>query len=60
VVYSTGFALVSLGARYWLFDLHDWRIFAIQPLVWLGMNPLFAYVGAQLGAIALGIFLSAR
>jgi predicted acyltransferase len=56
VVYSAGFALVSLGACYWLFDLHEWRIFAIQPLVWLGVNPLFAYVGAQLGALALGIF----
>lgn len=56
VVYSAGFALVSLSACYWLFDLHNWRIFAIQPLIWLGMNPLFAYVGAQLGALALGIF----
>ncbi len=56
VVYSAGCALVSLGACYWLFDLLDWKIFVIQPLVWLGMNPLFAYVGAQLGAAALGIF----
>ena len=54
VVYSAGWALVLLGACYWLFDLHDWRIILIQPLVWLGMNPLFAYVGAQVGAVALG------
>ena len=56
VVYSAGCALVSLGACYCLFDLLDWGIFVIQPLVWLGMNPLFAYVGAQLGSTALGIF----
>jgi predicted acyltransferase len=54
VVYSAGFALVALGACYWLFDLQAWRLFLIQPFVWLGMNPLFAYVGAQIGAVALG------
>jgi len=53
-VYSAGWALVALAACYWLFDCHDWRIFLVQPLVWLGMNPLFAYVGAQMGALALG------
>jgi predicted acyltransferase len=53
-VYSAGVALVLLGACFWLFDLHEWRLLGFQPLVWLGMNPLFAYVGAQVGAIALG------
>jgi predicted acyltransferase len=54
VVYSAGWALVALGLCYLFFDLLDWRLFAIEPLVWLGTNPLFAYVGAQLGALALG------
>jgi predicted acyltransferase len=53
-LYSAGWALVLLGACFWVFDLHEWRLTATQPLVWLGMNPLFAYVGAQVGAIALG------
>ena len=54
VVYTAGWALVALGACYFLFDLLAWRLFVFQPLVWLGTNPLFAYVGAQLGALALG------
>jgi predicted acyltransferase len=54
VIYTAGWALIALGACYLLFDLLDWRLFVFQPLVWLGMNPLFAYVGAQVGALALG------
>jgi predicted acyltransferase len=54
VVYSAGWALVALGFCYLLFDLLYWRFLVIQPLVWLGTNPLFAYVGAQLGGVALG------
>ena len=54
MVYTAGWALVTLGACYFLFDLLAWRLFVFQPLVWLGTNPLFAYVGAQLGALALG------
>ncbi len=53
-VYSAGVALLLLGVCFWLFDLHDWRLIVAQPFVWLGTNPLFAYVGAQVGAIALG------
>jgi len=54
VVYTAGWALIALGLCYLFFDLLDWRLLVIQPLVWLGANPLFAYVGAQLGGIALG------
>jgi predicted acyltransferase len=54
VVYTAGWALVILGACYLLFDLFYWRLFVIQPLVWLGTNPLFAYIGAQMGALILG------
>ena len=53
-LYTVGFALIFLGTHYWLFDLQGWRIMLIRPFIWLGMNPLFAYVGAQIGAIALG------
>lgn len=54
-VYTAGFALIYLGAWYWLADLKQWRPFGVEPFVWLGMNPLFAYCGAQIGAIALGV-----
>jgi predicted acyltransferase len=54
VIYTAGWALIALGLCYLLFDLLDWRVFVFQPLVWLGMNPLFAYVGAQIGGLALG------
>jgi predicted acyltransferase len=53
-VYTAGFALIFMGACYWLFDLHQARVTWAQPFLWLGMNPLFAYVGAQIGVIALG------
>jgi len=53
-VYTAGFSLVFLSAHYWLFDLHHWLWLGARPFLWLGMNPLFAYVGAQIGAIALG------
>jgi len=53
-VYTAGFALVFLGACYWLFDLYQAQVGWIQPFLWLGMNPLFAYVGSQIGVIALG------
>jgi predicted acyltransferase len=54
VLYTAGFALILLGACYWLFDLYGARVGLDRPCLWLGMNPLFAYVGAQIGAIALG------
>jgi hypothetical protein len=55
VVYTAGFALIFLGFWYWLVDVRQWHTLLVQPFVWLGMNPLVAYCGAQLGALALGV-----
>ncbi|MGC2434984.1 MAG: hypothetical protein WA433_14520, partial [Desulfobaccales bacterium] len=55
VVYTAGFALIFLGFWYWLADVREWRPLLVQPCVWLGMNPLVAYCGAQLVALALGV-----
>lgn len=52
-VYSSGAALMVLGACYWLMDLRQTGVRWVQPLVWLGMNPLFAYCGSQIVFIAL-------
>jgi predicted acyltransferase len=55
VVYTAGFAVVCLGAVYWLIDLRRVRGVWDQPWVWLGMNPLVAYCGSQVMFIALQI-----
>ena len=55
VVYTAGFALIFLGFWYWLVDVQQWQTLLVQPFVWLGMNPLVAYCGAQLGSRALGV-----
>jgi predicted acyltransferase len=55
VVYTAGFALIFLGFWYWLADVQQWRTLLVQPFVWLGMNPLLAYCGAQLGSLALSV-----
>ncbi len=57
VVYTAGYALMFLAAWYWLTDISDIRqtktVWAL-PFIWLGMNPLLAYCGAQIGTLALG------
>ncbi len=53
-VYTAGFALIFLGFWYWLIDLRGVKLIFLQPFHWLGLNPLFAYVGSQIGVIALG------
>ena len=53
-VYTAGFALMFLGFWYWLADLKQVKALWARPFVWLGMNPLLAYCGAQIGTIALG------
>ena len=53
-VYTAGFALIFLACCYWLTEIKQAKPAVVQPFVWLGMNPLLAYCGAQLGAIALG------
>ncbi len=54
-VYTAGFALIYLGAWYWLVDLRHWLLAWVKPFVWLGVNPLLAYCGSQIGSIALGV-----
>ena len=53
VVYTAGFALIFLGFWYWLADLRQFGGIMLQPAIWLGMNPLLAYCGAQIVFIAL-------
>lgn len=53
-VYTAGFALMFLAAWYWLTDIKQAKAVWAMPFVWLGMNPLLAYCGAQIGSLALG------
>ena len=53
-VYTAGFGLMFLGFWYWLTDLEQANPPWAWPFVWLGMNPILAYCGAQIGAVALG------
>jgi len=54
VVYTAGYALMFLAAWYWLTDVKQAEAVGASPFVWLGMNPLLAYCGAQIGTLALG------
>jgi predicted acyltransferase len=53
VVYTAGYALMFLAAWYWLTDIQQAEAVWARPFVWLGMNPLVAYCGAQIGTLAL-------
>ena len=53
-VYSAGYALMFLAAWYWLTDVEQAKAVWAMPCIWLGMNPLLAYCGAQIGSLALG------
>jgi hypothetical protein len=44
-----------LAFWYWLIDLKQAQAVWPMPFVWLGMNPLLAYCGAQIGSLALGV-----
>ncbi len=55
VVYTAGYALMFLAFWYWLADLRQAQMVWAQPLLWLGMNPLIAYCGAQIAGLALGV-----
>ena len=55
VVYTTGYALMFLAFWYWLIELKQAQATWALPLVWLGMNPLLAYCGAQIGTLALDV-----
>jgi predicted acyltransferase len=54
-VYTAGYALMFLGAWYWLTNIQQAKAGWAQPFVWLGMNPLLAYCAAQIGSMALGV-----
>lgn len=49
VVYTTGWALLCLGACYWLVDLKGYKAWT-KPFVVYGMNPIAAYFGASIMA----------
>jgi len=49
VVYTTGWALLSLSACYWIIDIKGFRK-ATKPFLYYGMNPITAYFGASLMA----------
>lgn len=53
-VYTAGYALMFLAAWYWLTDVKQVQAVWAMPFIWLGMNPLLAYCGAQIGSLALG------
>lgn len=52
-LYTASFAVISLGALYWLTDLRRTRMAWGRPIVWLGQNPLWAYGASQVGFMAL-------
>jgi predicted acyltransferase len=47
-LYSAGWALIILGALYWLFDYRQVRSGYAEPLVWLGQNALQVYCLSRL------------
>jgi predicted acyltransferase len=50
VVFTAGIALVLLAAIAWVVDAQRWRNWT-QPFAVFGLNPITAYVGAELTAI---------
>lgn len=52
VVYTTGWALVALGALYWIVDVRGWRAWS-RPLVVYGMNAITVFVASGLVAKSL-------
>jgi len=56
VLLTAGYALIFLAFWYWLVDLRQAGAVWTMPFVWLGLNPLLAYCGAQIGSLALGAF----
>ena len=50
VVYTSGAALLCLGACCWLIDVKGWRTWA-KPFMYYGMNAIASYFGASAMAI---------
>ncbi len=57
VVYTSGFAMLLLGAFLWVIDVKGYKKWT-KPLQVFGMNPLFIYVFAVFLAISLRIKLA--
>lgn len=55
VVYTTGWALVTLGTLYWVVDVRGWRGWA-RPLVVYGMNAITVFVASGLAAKTLALW----
>lgn len=49
VVYTTGWALLSLGVFYWIIDIKEWKKWS-KPFLYYGVNPITAYFGASIMA----------
>lgn len=50
VLFTAGVACLTLGAIAWLIDVRQWRAWT-KPFVAFGINPITAYVGAELSAV---------
>lgn len=50
VAFTAGVACLTLGAITWLIDAREWRAWT-KPFVAFGINPITAYVGAELSAV---------
>ena len=50
VVFTAGVACLTLGAIMWVIDVKQWRRWS-EPFVAFGINPITAYVGAELSAV---------
>lgn len=59
VAYTTGWALVALGALYWVVDARGWRAWT-RPLVVYGMNAITVFVASGLVAKSLVLWRVTR
>ena len=59
VAYTTGWALVALGALYWIVDVRGWRAWT-RPLVVYGMNAITVFVASGLVAKSLVLWRVTR
>ncbi|HKN66911.1 MAG TPA: heparan-alpha-glucosaminide N-acetyltransferase domain-containing protein [Gemmatimonadaceae bacterium] len=50
VAFTAGIACITLGTITWLIDVRQWKGWT-KPFVAFGINPITAYVGAELSAV---------
>jgi predicted acyltransferase len=48
VIFTAGLALICLAVCYWMLDVNRWRGSWTKPFVVFGMNPIAAYVFAEI------------